>query len=230
MSAAPRPSGYAPTTPDDLDDAWPDAGEADEPELADAPRAGGPREANATRPAGRRAAAPGRRGHVSRPPAQDPSELFGPAWERPHRYEAYPSLRTRVGLPSLGGGIPRLGVAVIALVFAAGALFFVGPMLLGIGGQDVGSGTRATPIPTAAQATPTAEPTAPPAPTPRVYIVAKGDNMSRIAKKFGVTVDQILAANPKVKNADRIKEGQKLTIPVPVVEDLPDAGEESAAP
>jgi hypothetical protein len=213
-----------------LDDAWPDAGEADEPKPADAPRAGGPRQASATRPAGRRAAVPGRRGHVSRPPAQDPSELFGPAWERPHRYEAYPSLRTRVGLPSLGGGIPRLGVAVIALVFAAGALFFVGPMLLGIGGKDGGSGTRATPRPTAAEATPSAETTLPPAPTPQVYVVAKGDRMSKIAKKFGLTLEQLLAANPQIKNADRIKEGQKITIPAPVVEDLPGAGAESATP
>src|SRR5436305_729753 len=33
-------------------------------------------------------------------PRSDASELFGPAWEAPRRYEAYPTLRTRVGLPS----------------------------------------------------------------------------------------------------------------------------------
>ena len=97
----------------------------------------------------------------------------------------------------------------IALVFAALALFFVGPMLLGIGGDDGGGGAAATPRPTAAAATPTAAPTVPPAPTPQVYVVAKGDTMSRIAKKFGVTVDQILAANPQIKNPDKIKEGDE---------------------
>jgi LysM repeat protein len=43
-------------------------------------------------------------------------------------------------------------------------------------------------------------------------------------------VDQILAANPQIKNPDKIKDGQKITIPVPAVEDLPGSGEESAAP
>ena len=230
MSATPRPSGYDPASPDDLDDSWPDVDQGGEPKPADAPSDGGGHEAGAPRPASRRAPAPGRRDQVSRPPAQDPSELFGPAWEKPRRYEAYPSLRTRVGLPSLGGGIPRLGVAVIALLFAALALFFVGPMLLGIGGEDGGGGAAATPRPTAAEATPTAAPTVPPAPTPQVYVVAKGDTMSKIAKKFGVTVDQILAANPQVKNANKIKIGDELTIPAPTPEGVPDAGEESAAP
>ena len=48
-------------------------------------------------------------------PQQDASELFGPAWERPRRYEAYPTLRTRMGLPALGG-VPRLGVYALLLV------------------------------------------------------------------------------------------------------------------
>ena len=61
------------------------------------------------------AAGAGGRDQVHRPPAQDPSEVFGPAWERPRRYEAYPTLKTRVGLPPSMGRIPRLGVAVIAL-------------------------------------------------------------------------------------------------------------------
>ncbi len=172
----------------------------------------------------------GSRDHVRRPPAEDPSDLFGPAWERPHRYEAYPSLRTRVGLPNLGGGIPRLGVAVIALVLAALALFFVGPMLLGIGGKDGGSGADATPGATASEVTPTPEVTEVPAPTPQTYVVAKNDTVSKIAKRFGVTVEQLLTANPQVKNPDKIKIGDELTIPVPEPEGVPDAGEGSAAP
>ncbi len=155
--------------------------------------------------------------------------MFGPAWERPQRYEAYPSLRTRVGLPSFGGGISRLGVAVLALIFAAVALFFVGPMLLGIG-NDGSGGAAATPRATAAAATPSAAPTPVPAPTPQLYTVAKGDTMSKIARKFGVTVEELLAANPQIKNPNKIDIGDELTIPAPAPEGVPDAGEESAAP
>ncbi|HYO43144.1 MAG TPA: LysM domain-containing protein, partial [Candidatus Limnocylindrales bacterium] len=70
-------------------------------------------------------------------------------------------------------------------------------------------------------------PTDPPAPTVQVYVVAKGDTMSRIAKKFGVTVEELLAANPQIKNPDKIKIGDPITIPVPVEDDSP-AGVEGA--
>ncbi len=173
---------------------------------------------------------PRSRDQVRRPPVEDPSEVFGPAWEQPGRYEAYPSLRTRVGLPSMGGGIPRLGVAVIALVLAAVALFFVGPMLLGIGGDNGGIGTGATPGATIAAATPTPAVTAVPAPTPQLYVVAKGDTMSKIAKRFGVSVEQLLLANPQVKDPNKIKIGDELTIPVPELDGVPDAGDASTTP
>jgi LysM repeat protein len=114
------------------------------------------------------------------------------------------------------GGIPRIGVAAIAVVLAALALFFIGPMLLGIGNDSPGGGGGAAPTTQPAdELQPTAEPTVPPAPTPQTYIVAKGDTMSKIARKFHVTVEQLLAANPKVKDADRIAVGDELTIPVP---------------
>src|SRR5450759_2146068 len=123
--ATPRPSRYAAPV-DDLDEAWPAVG-VDDRGFADlaAPAA----IAAAGAPAATRNAAAGAGSHdqVHRPPDRDPSEVFGPAWERPRRYEAYPTLKTRVGLPSMGG-IPRLGVAVIALALAALALFFLGPM------------------------------------------------------------------------------------------------------
>ena len=50
-----------------------------------------------------RAAAAGERGRGRepgrRPPRTDGPELFGPAWERPRRYEAYPTLRSRMPVP-----------------------------------------------------------------------------------------------------------------------------------
>ena len=173
---------------------------------------------------------PRSRDQVRRPPAEDPSQVFGPAWEQPGRYEAYPSLRTRVGLPSMGGGIPRLGVAVIALVLAAVVLFFVGPMLLGIGDDGSRTGTDATPSATIAAVTPTPAITAVPAPTPQLYVVAQGDTMSKIAKRFGVTVEQLLLANPQVKDPNKIAIGDGLTIPVPELDGVPDAGDASTTP
>ena len=159
----------------------------------------------------------GRQPQVSRPPQQDASELFGPAWERPRRYEAYPSLRTRVGLPALGG-IPKVAVWALVLLLAALVVFLFGPSLLGLGGDD-GTGS-ASPTPAATEeVTAEPEPTVPPAPTPQVHVVVKGETMSKIAKKYGLTVDELLAANPQIKNPNKIKVGDEITIPVPVEDD-----------
>jgi hypothetical protein len=158
---------------------------------------------------------PSSRDQVSKAGVQDPQELFGPAWERPRRYEAYPTLRTRMGLPALGG-LPRIAIWGLILALVALFLFLFGPGLLGFGNDDPGIG--------GASATPTAteevseEPlaTEPPAPTPEVYVVAKGDTMSKIAKKHGVTLEALMAANPQIKNPNKIKIGDEITIPVPV--------------
>ncbi len=167
----------------------------------------------------------GRRANTTpRQQPQDPSELFGPAWERPRRYEAYPSLRTRVGLPSIGVP-PRLVVAAGAILLAAVGLFFIGPMLLGIGSNAPG-GAGATGTPPAEEVSPSARPTPKPEPTPQVHVVARGDTMLKIAKKYHVTVQQLVAANPKIKNPNNIRIGDKIIIPVPEA----DAGGSTAAP
>ena len=46
----------------------------------------------------------------------------------------------------------------------------------------------------------------------RVYIVQRGDNLSRIAAKYGVTVNAIVRAN-NLKNPSLIYAGQRLVIP-----------------
>ena len=133
-----------------------------------------------------------------------------------HRYEAYPSLRTRVGLPGMSG-VGRVGIAALALFVAALALFFVGPMLLGIGDNSGGgAGATSTPI---AEETASPSPTPVPEPTPTIYVVKKGDTMSKIANKYDVTVDELLAANPKIKNPNKISIGDEVTIPVPKSEE-----------
>lgn len=62
----------------------------------------------------------------------------------------------------------------------------------------------------------TPEPTATPAPTatpePVTYVVKSGDNLSRIASDFGVTVDAIAQAN-NIENPSRISVGMVLIIP-----------------
>jgi hypothetical protein len=138
-----------------------------------------------------------------------------PPWERPRRDEAYPTLRTRVGLPEL----PRLAVAAVALVVAAVALFFAGPMLLGVG-EDGGTGSGPSPTPTVSP-TPPPSPSPSPEPTPFVYVVRAGDTLSKIARQFGVTVDQIVAANREtIRDPDRISEGQQIVIPTPVPSEI----------
>jgi LysM repeat protein len=90
----------------------------------------------------------------------------------------------------------------------------------------------AAPTPTLPAPTPTPEPSDTPSATPtiagisasptinpyatfRIYVVQKGDNLARIAAKFGVTKAAILAANPRVKNANSLRVGLALWIPPP---------------
>ncbi|WP_406676136.1 LysM peptidoglycan-binding domain-containing protein [Moorella sp. ACPs] len=47
-----------------------------------------------------------------------------------------------------------------------------------------------------------------------VYIVKPGDTLSGIARMFGTTVDQILAANPQITDPNLIFPGQRICIPI----------------
>jgi LysM domain-containing protein len=150
----------------------------------------------------------------------------GPDWERPRRYEAYPTIKTRIGMPA----VPRLGVMAGILVVAALAFFFL-PGILGMGaGAPVKASPSSSPSPSVSVA-----PTATPEPTPILYRIKKGDTLSKIATANGITLEELLAANPSIKNANRISEGQEITIPPPapeVPEDFgpSDAPSEEAAP
>jgi LysM repeat protein len=122
-----------------------------------------------------------------------------------------------MGLPALGG-LPKVAIWALILLLAALVMFLFGPSLLGIGGDD-GTGA-ASPTPAATEeVTAEPEPTEPPAPTPQVHVVVKGETMSKIAKKYGLTVEELLAANPQIKNPNKIKIGDEITIPVPVEDD-----------
>ena len=68
-------------------------------------------------------------------------------------------------------------------------------------------------------------PTPTPEPTTQTYVIKSGDNLNAIAQRFGLTVGQLLAANPDITDPNRIRVGQALIIPPP---DAPDTGPDSA--
>jgi nucleoid-associated protein YgaU len=147
----------------------------------------------------------------------------GPDWERPRRYEAYPTIRSRVGLPA----VPRI-LGLFGLVVVLALALFLLPGILNLGGKAGGpgasSGASQAPQPSASLA-----PTEPPAPTPVLYTIKKGDTLSKVAKAHGITIEELMAANPAIKNPDRISEGQQITIPAPSAAP-PDTIGGSAAP
>ena len=156
----------------------------------------------------------------SRPPNRD-QHGAAPSWEQPRRFEAYPTIKARAAIP----GLPRLGVMAAALGIAALALFFL-PSILdllggigGIGGPGAGG---ESPAPSAAIESVAPSPTVPPAPTPKVYVVKSGDTMSKIAKRFDVSIDELIAANKDtIKDPDKISIGDTVIIPVPGSEEDP---------
>ncbi len=54
-----------------------------------------------------------------------------------------------------------------------------------------------------------------PSRTPRHYTVARGDTLSSIGDRFGLTIDQLLDANPQLDDPDHVEVGDVLTIPFP---------------
>ena len=87
------------------------------------------------------------------------------------------------------------------------------------------------PAPPTTQSSTTAPATPPPTPAttePGVYIVQKGDSLTSIAKQFGVSVAQLVAAN-NIKNQDHIEEGERLTIPPAAVAPAPTAPRSTTA-
>jgi LysM repeat protein len=186
-------------------------------------------------PPGRRPVAEPRRvpiGYAPVPPAKGGRRTAGsherhdpaaPTWEEPRRFEAYPTLKSRGG-----GGIPRPAIYALIVLVAGIALFATPFLLRGLGG----GGEQASPTPAAsASAGPTVAPSPTPVPTPAqvVHVVKAGDTLSKIAATYGVTVDQILAANPKIKDPNKIAVGDEIVIPQPLPTEIVD-GEITPAP
>lgn len=133
----------------------------------------------------------------------------GPSWEQPRYNEPYPPPRSR-----RGPRVSRVAGMAIAIVIAAIGLFFL-PQLLGIGTPPPATGDRSSP-PVSPGPSVSLEPTAVAAPTPQIYIVKSGDSMFSIAEQFGITPDELIAANRETHpNPDQLQIGDQLIIPTP---------------
>ncbi len=85
----------------------------------------------------------------------------------------------------------------------------------------------ATPRPSATPTPPgTATPLPSPSPTPRQHSVARGEDMGGIAFRYGITLEQLMAANPNV-NPSAMSIGTVLLIPAGA---KPDAGQPTGIP
>jgi LysM repeat protein len=152
---------------------------------------------------------------LRRPDHGDPD---APPWERPRRFEAYPTLRSRAAIPR----IPGMAIALVALGAAALLLFFL-PSLL------TAPASTPAPSPTATATATSNVPTEVPSPTAQVYVVVANDTISKIAKTFDLTQEELLAANPQIKNPDKIAVGDEIFIPVPATLE-PSPSEASPSP
>lgn len=106
---------------------------------------------------------------------------------------------------------PRAGTCLMAMValLVSGCLNVAPPS------------PTATPTPT-----PALVPTPMPEPTSQSYRVRSGDTLLSIARRFGLTLGQLMAANPTITDPDRIRVGQVIVIPPP---GAPDTGPRSAS-
>jgi len=172
-------------------------------------------------------------GRSSRPPrAPNVADSVGrddvvPSWGIDGRYGAQVGSEPRGGGPF--GRLLTMVAVVIILGLGVAAVILIPGLLAGSPQGTVRPSvvTTASPaasglvvVPTTSAIPPTtqspsAEPTtvATPAPSPRLYKIKSGDTLARIARKNGITVDDILAANPEITDANDIQVGQFIVIP-----------------
>jgi hypothetical protein len=134
--------------------------------------------------------------------------VAGPSWERMQRIDTYPTIKSGSSMR----GVPRLALFAGALAIAALILFML-PAIIGIGGG--GGSPSASPSGSGPAATRSAAPSVVAAPTPVVYVIKKGDTLSKVANKFDVELEELLAANPEIKDPNKISLGQEIVIPTP---------------
>jgi LysM repeat protein len=109
----------------------------------------------------------------------------------------------------MGGASLRAGACLVLLAVALAGCVTMAP-------------PPATPVPTP---TPLVTPVPEPDPTSQSYRIRSGDTLLSIAQRFGLTLGQLMAANPSISDPNRIRVGQVLVIPPP---GAPDTGPRSA--
>jgi LysM repeat protein len=118
----------------------------------------------------------------------------------------------------------------IVIAVAAIGLFFL-PQLLGIGSPPPETGSGPSQPPVSAAPSGPLEATPIPAATPQIYIVKAGDNMSKIAALFGVSLDDLIAANRETHpNPDTLQIGDEVIIPTPAPDGFGGSPSPSAVP
>jgi nucleoid-associated protein YgaU len=131
-----------------------------------------------------------------------------PGWENPPRLESFPRLRSR---EEHRANQPLL-IAAICLAILMAALWLF-PIVMSVKGPTavvVNSGTL--PVPTGVVASPSPSAGAGGA-TFYQYTIQSGDQMWAIAVTYHVTLANLQAANPQVKDPAKIQAGQVLNIP-----------------
>jgi LysM repeat protein len=164
--------------------------------------------------------------HPAGPPFRRASrpEPETPPWETPRHYEAYPAIRSRSGVPSAAIGII---IGAVALVFAAFVLIMLPGWLSGPSSSPSASPGASSSAGASGSfgfetVEPSLEPTLEPEPTTETYFVQPGDTMARIASRLGVTIEDLLAANPQITDPNVIKVGDPINVPPPATpEPLP---------
>jgi len=222
--AAPTPvAARTPTPVPAWDDGEPWNATEDDLDLHDGQPTRVPVAAPRRTPVGYAPVAPGKSDRRAGSSRHGRGEASAPSWEEPRHVEEYPPLKSR-----RGAGIPRLALYALAVLLVGAALFIAPSLLKGIGG----GGDAASPTPAAsASIVPTSEPSPTPIPTPAqvVYTVKAGDSLSGIAAAYGVTVEDIMAANPSITDPNKIAPGDKIVIPQPLPSEIVD-GEITPAP
>lgn len=210
-----RQARPAPTPAWDEDDAWRTAHDADL-DLREGEPARIPIAAPRRMPVGYAPVAPGRGDRRAGGSRHSRVDASAPSWEEPRHFEEYPTLKSRGR-----AGIPRVAIYALVILLVGAALFAAPSLLKGLGG----GGPQASPTQApSASVVPSTVPSATPIPTPEqvVHMVKSGDTISKIAAIYGVTIEEILAANPTITNPNRITVGARIVIPQPLPSEIVD--------
>jgi LysM repeat protein len=139
--------------------------------------------------------------------------LAAPAWQAAHADDVIHTVQPGETLYRIGLQHGVSWVAIMRANHLTRSTIYPGQQLII---PVKGAAPADTPTEPASEATPTPEAEAPPAESggTTTYVVQRGDSLSRIAQRFGVTTAQLAAAN-NIANPSRIYVGQTLTIPAP---------------